>query len=253
MGQKVNPISLRLGTPVQKWNSNWHTSNNNAYGLLLAEDIEIRRYINSVFENKDILINKININRNFKQIFINIEIYSEDSININYNAVIKTISNYTKMPVRFKVENLLTQPNLKNKIEKLKKELGRSLFQFKNNPNFQTILNILLITVIQKQSANLLAKYISKELEKTRRHVFFLTTIKRIINIILAHNQNILINGIRIDVKGRLNGADRSRKETIKHGSVPLQTLSSHIDFSLTEAFTIYGAFGIKVWVSYKK
>jgi len=252
MGQKINPISLRLGTPTQKWSSNWHTSNNTAYGDLLAEDLEIRRYINSVFDNKDILVNKVQINRNFKQIYVLVEIYSNQENTINYNSVIKTLSNYTNMPIRFKVENLLTQPDLKIQTDKLKKELGREFFQFKNNPIFQTTLDILLISIIKPQSANLLSKYVSKELEKTRRHVFFLTFVSRLLNIILTHKTS-LIEGVRIDVKGRLNGADRSRKESVTHGSIPLQTLSSKIDFSLTEAFTIYGAFGVKVWISYKK
>ena len=63
--------------------------------------------------------------------------------------------------------------------------------------------------------------------------------------------------GIRIQVSGRLGGAEMSRKETYREGRVPLHTLRADIDYASITAHTTYGCIGIKVWIcngeSYKK
>jgi len=61
--------------------------------------------------------------------------------------------------------------------------------------------------------------------------------------------QNKEIQGIKVMVKGRLNGAEIARKEWLKKGKIPLQTLRSNIDYAQTTAYTTYGTIGIKVWV----
>jgi small subunit ribosomal protein S3 len=55
--------------------------------------------------------------------------------------------------------------------------------------------------------------------------------------------------GIRIQLSGRLGGAEMARKETAREGRVPLHTLRSDIDYAEVTAFTTYGAIGIKVWI----
>ena len=62
-----------------------------------------------------------------------------------------------------------------------------------------------------------------------------------------AQKQN--VNGIKIQVSGRLNGAEIARSEWIREGRVPLQTLRAEIDYATKEANTIYGVLGIKVWL----
>lgn len=57
------------------------------------------------------------------------------------------------------------------------------------------------------------------------------------------------VNGIKIQVSGRLNGAEMARSEWIREGRVPLQTLRADIDYAATEANTIYGVLGIKIWL----
>jgi small subunit ribosomal protein S3 len=56
------------------------------------------------------------------------------------------------------------------------------------------------------------------------------------------------VNGIKIQVSGRLNGAEMARTEWIREGRVPLQTLRADIDYT-TKKNTIYGVLGIKVWL----
>jgi len=55
--------------------------------------------------------------------------------------------------------------------------------------------------------------------------------------------------GIRIQLSGRLGGAEMARKETAREGRVPLHTLRSDIDYAEVTSFTTYGAIGIKVWI----
>ncbi len=55
--------------------------------------------------------------------------------------------------------------------------------------------------------------------------------------------------GIKIIAKGRLGGAEMSRTETQKRGSIPLQTLQAHVDYGFAQSFTTYGAIGIRVWL----
>ena len=55
--------------------------------------------------------------------------------------------------------------------------------------------------------------------------------------------------GIKVRVSCRLNGAEIARSEWYLHGQLPLQTLRADIDYGFTEAFTTYGAIGVKVWL----
>jgi small subunit ribosomal protein S3 len=90
--------------------------------------------------------------------------------------------------------------------------------------------------------ASLLANLVAEQLEK---RVAFRRAIREALQ--RAQKQN--INGIKIQVSGRLNGAEIARSEWIREGRVPLQTLRADIDYATQEANTIYGVLGIKVWL----
>jgi small subunit ribosomal protein S3 len=90
--------------------------------------------------------------------------------------------------------------------------------------------------------AKLLADLVAEQLEK--RIAF-----RRAIRTALQRAQKQNVNGIKIQVSGRLNGAEIARSEWIREGRVPLQTLRADIDYATTEANTIYGVLGIKVWL----
>ena len=61
--------------------------------------------------------------------------------------------------------------------------------------------------------------------------------------------QNKEAKGIRIEVTGRLNGTEIARKEWLKQGRMPLQTIRADIDYGQTEAYCTYGVIGVKVWI----
>nr|YP_010283107.1 ribosomal protein S3 [Nitzschia traheaformis]ULD15871.1 ribosomal protein S3 [Nitzschia traheaformis] len=90
--------------------------------------------------------------------------------------------------------------------------------------------------------ANLLAALVAEQLEK---RIAFRRAIREALQ--RAQKQN--VNGIKIQVSGRLNGAEIARSEWIREGRVPLQTLRADIDYATAEANTIYGVLGIKVWL----
>ena len=90
--------------------------------------------------------------------------------------------------------------------------------------------------------ANLLADLVAEQLEK---RIAFRRAIREALQ--RAQKQN--VNGIKIQVSGRLNGAEIARSEWIREGRVPLQTLRADIDYATTEDNTIYGVLGIKVWL----
>ena len=90
--------------------------------------------------------------------------------------------------------------------------------------------------------ASLLADLVAEQLEK---RVAFRRAIREALQ--RAQKQN--VNGIKIQVSGRLNGAEIARSEWIREGRVPLQTLRADIDYATKEANTIYGVLGIKVWL----
>ena len=105
----------------------------------------------------------------------------------------------------------------------------------------QLTINVIEIEKVDL-SASLLADLVAEQLEK---RVAFRRAIREALQ--RAQKQN--ANGIKIQVSGRLNGAEIARSEWTREGRVPLQTLRADIDYATQEANTIYGVLGIKVWL----
>lgn len=107
--------------------------------------------------------------------------------------------------------------------------------------NQQLTINVLEVEYVDL-NASLLADSVVDQLEK--RIAF-----RRAIRDALSRAQTQNVKGIKIQVSGRLNGAEIARSEWIREGRVPLQTLRADIDYATREAHTIYGVLGIKVWL----
>jgi small subunit ribosomal protein S3 len=107
--------------------------------------------------------------------------------------------------------------------------------------NRQLTINIIEVERVNL-NASLIADLVVKQLEE--RIAF-----RRAIREALQAAQEDNVNGIKIQVSGRLNGAEIARSEWIREGRVPLQTLRADIDYAVKEANTIYGVLGIKVWL----
>ena len=126
-------------------------------------------------------------------------------------------------------------------------ESGKGLENLLNNvkkilpSDRQLAINIFEVERVDLD-ASLLGDLIVEQLEK--RIAF-----RRAIREALQRSQKQNVGGIKIQVSGRLNGAEIARSEWVRKGRVPLQTLRADIDYATKEANTIYGVLGIKIWL----
>ena len=107
--------------------------------------------------------------------------------------------------------------------------------------NRQIRINVIEVSRIDADAA-LIAEYIAQQLE---RRVSF----RRVVRQAIQRAQRAEVQGIKIQVSGRLNGAEIARTEWTREGRVPLHTLRAEIDYAYRTAQTIYGILGVKVWV----
>ena len=105
----------------------------------------------------------------------------------------------------------------------------------------QITLNISEIKEVDLD-AKLLSNFVAEQLEKR-------VAFRRAVRGALQRAKKKNVRGIKIQVSGRLNGAEIARSEWIRDGRVPLQTLRANIDYATKEANTIYGVLGIKIWL----
>jgi len=214
MGQKIRPNSFRTGI-TKGWLTNWFSKKSN-FKTLLEEDILIRKIIKEKIGNAG--IDKISIEKtgNNYKIFIKA---SRPGLIIGRGG--KGVEELTKF--------------LENNLKKLRKEKG-FLEQISLSLNIEELKR-------QEVSANVIAQNIAWDLEK---RMPYRRTIKKCLDQML---QNKEVQGAKIMVKGRLNGAEIARDQHLEKGKLPLQTLRANIDYGTATAFTTYGTIGIKIWI----
>ncbi len=122
-------------------------------------------------------------------------------------------------------------------IEALRVGLQKEL----NDTNRQIRINVVEVARVDAD-ASLIAEYIIQQLE---RRVAF----RRVVRQALQRAQRAGVEGIKIQVSGRLNGAEIARTEWTREGRVPLHTLRADVDYAYRIAQTTYGVLGVKVWV----
>jgi small subunit ribosomal protein S3 len=121
-------------------------------------------------------------------------------------------------------------------IEKLKEDLSKVLH---NNKHLR--INVSELAKADSD-ASLIAEFIAQQLEKR-------VAFRRATRQAIQKAQRLNVQGIKVQVSGRLNGAEIARSEWVREGRVPLQTLRADIDYATKRAQTTYGVLGIKVWV----
>ena len=119
-------------------------------------------------------------------------------------------------------------------IEKLKATLEKKLGK-------EVSLNIIEIKTPDVNST-LVAESIALQLEKRISY-------RRALKQAIGRAMKLGAKGIKIQVSGRIGGAEIARSETYKEGTIPLQTIRADIDYGFAEAKTTYGRIGIKVWI----
>jgi small subunit ribosomal protein S3 len=123
------------------------------------------------------------------------------------------------------------------------------LKQYFNEKFFNESINIIFISIKIKNSAQLLASFLAKQLSLLKRHNYFLVFLKRILSTFISHKLS-KIKGIKILISGRFNGAPRAKSRLITVGFTPILTISKSIDYYETTCYTKNGTFGIKIWIS---
>lgn len=203
MGQKVNPISMRL--QVNKdWRSKWF-ANRRDYATYLAQDLKVRKIVQSKFGSRG-AINKVDIERSPNLVTVTVATAKA--------GVVIGRGGQGAQELKAAVEKIYGVP-VRINIEEVKK------------PDLY---------------AKLVAENIAHQLE--RRMSF-----RRAIKSSSAAVMRAGAKGVRIEVAGRLNGAEMSRREKEALGSVPLHTIRADIDFASVQAQTIAGVIGVKVWI----
>jgi len=119
-------------------------------------------------------------------------------------------------------------------VDKLKEEL-------KKITNKEVQLNVFEIKR-PELDAFLVASSVARQIESRISY-------KRAIKMAIAATMRMNAEGIKIQISGRLNGAEMARSEHFKEGRIPLSTFRADIDYALVEAHTTYGRLGIKVWI----
>lgn len=212
MGQKTHPLGFRLGI-TQNHKSNWY-ANFHEYANILEEDDKIRTYIKNISTSDD------------KR-----QDFSIANLHIHRNG----LTNQIQLNIETGKPGILVGEHgntLKNLLTNIKKLLPK---------NRECRIKVFEIEKVDL-NASLLANLVAEQLEK---RIAFRRAIREALK--RAQRQN--VNGIKIQVSGRLNGAEIARSEWIREGRVPLQTLRADIDYATKEAHTIYGVLGIKVWL----
>lgn len=168
-----------------------------------------------------------------------IRMYINTIAKTNYISNVKICRNGLKDQIQINIETGkpgILVGDLGNGLKDLLKNLKKLL-----PDNRQLTIKVFEVDKVDLE-AQLLANLVADQLEK--RIAF-----RRAIRTALQRAQKENVNGIKIQVSGRLNGAEIARSEWIREGRVPLQTLRADIDYATTEANTIYGVLGIKVWL----
>jgi small subunit ribosomal protein S3 len=202
MGQKVNPIGLRLGVN-RTWDSRWFADGND-YGRLLHQDIKLRKALKARLYQAG--VSRIIIERPHKKCRVTIYAARPGVIIGKKGA----------------------------DIEKLRKDIAAMT-------EGEVFLNIVEVRKPETDS-QLIAESIAQQLE---RRIAFRRAMKRA----MQSAMRLGAKGVRINVSGRLGGAEIARMEWYREGRVPLHTLRADIDYGFTEAKTTYGIIGVKVWV----
>lgn len=201
MGQKVNPISNRLGI-IRGWESNWFGGKD--FGDNLVEDQKIRQYLNKRLEKAS--VSRIVIERTLKLVTITI-CTARPGIVIGKGG-----ADVDKL--REELKNLF------------KKEIQINIYEVKK-PDLD---------------ATIVGNNIARQLEGKIAY-------RRAAKMAIQNAIRSGAEGIKIQISGRLNGAEMRRKEMFKEGRTPLHTFRADIDYCQCEALTKVGLLGVKVWI----
>lgn len=216
MGQKVNPKGFRLG-PVFTWDSRWFADKSN-YKKLILEDTKIRKALLKRLAPAG--VTKIEIERSINKINIIVNVVRPGMVIGRGGHGLEDIKKF--------IELLITNHRKQQKILDPKNALKLDL---RVEPVKDPYLNSYFV-----------ASQIVDQIVKRIPH-------KRAIHFAMDKVMSSGAKGVRIRLAGRIAGAEISRDETYKVGTIPLSTIREDVDYSSLPALTKSGYIGVKVWI----
>ena len=169
--------------------------------------------------------------------------------------LLECLSIFTKKNLDINI--ILQQINNKNLFlrfyhkTKFLKSIIIKLRKYSNSLFFKESLNILSIVITKKNSAKLIAEFLAFQFSVIKKHNYFLNFLKRALILLVTSNFS-SIQGLKILIKGRLNGKLRAKSRLLLIGKIPLQTINSKISYSTSVSYSLYGTFGFKIWICEK-
>jgi len=210
MGRKVHPFIFRLGS-VTNWKSRWFSKKQ--YRNFLEQDTKLRSFVTEKLKKAS--VNLVEIERSAN----------------NLNIIIKTAR-----PGLVIGRGGSGIEDLKNEIKKLLQKSGLAETKYEVRLEVEEVKDPDI-------QANIVGMEMASQIE---RRLPYRRVMKQTLDKIM---QNQKVKGAKILMKGRLNGAEIARKEHLKKGKIPLQTMRSDIDYASSTAYTTYGTIGIKIWI----
>jgi small subunit ribosomal protein S3 len=211
MSHRVHPYSHRLGI-IRGWKSRWF-GDNKKYRDYLKTDTLVREYL--MTRTDGMFVGTIEMERSDKAFRIIIK-SSRPGLIVGRSGEGMT-----------KLRTDLTKFMKRNKVWNEKIELKIDVEEIHSAESDARIVSLMVKDGLEKRMP-------------------FRRVMKQLVEKVAA-NRN--VQGIRIRVGGRLNGADMARTEQVKRGRVPLQTFRADIDYARTRANIAQGVLGIKVWI----
>jgi len=210
MGQKVNPKGLRIGV-VYNWNSRWYFSDKKQYRESLASDVKIREVLMEKLAFAS--VTQIDIERAINKI---------------------TLIIYSVKP------GMIIGRGGKG-LEDIKKYIGKYLKGGEKNKDIK-----LDIKIEPVKRPYLSAYYVASTIaEKLIRGFSHRSTVHNAMNRVMESGGK----GVKIQLGGRINGAEISRREKYFQGTIPTSTIREEVDFARCPSLTRSGYIGVKVWL----
>lgn len=219
MGRKVNPKAFRLG-PLYTWDSRWFAGGRD-YNQFIVEDAQIRRALLKKLQPAG--VTKVEIERSINKINIILNVVRPGMVIGRGGSGMEDIKKYVNQIIishRKKLKHVGKQASFKLevKVEPVKDPYLSSYF---------------------------LGNQIAEQLAKRLPH-------KRVVHFALEKVMTAGAKGVKIILAGRIGGAEISRRETYKIGTIPLSTIREDVDFAAVPSLTKSGYVGVKVWICRK-
>ncbi len=244
--------------------------------FLITNSFLIKQELANALFRKDILVSNMDISQSNNTTALNLETFTRTSKLLKYRKTLKkkglNTSKYTKYNkvnelILNSFKNQFTNSNLLVNYTNINKKIDKKVLTnyFKTFRKFSTVLfsrgfNLFIdflkiVSLVNQNKINpkvflLILGQIFKNLTK-KKHTKFIFFIKTIFdNLITSENNNVI--GIKLVINGRLMGKTRASTVKIERGSLSLNTVNSGCIAEKMHVYTLYGAFGFKIWVNYK-